>query len=195
MNELNDLVATSETGSKNRPSPFTFLVTDTISELYGRKTATKLVWMGFVLSAVMVLLVYVAKILPAAGFWDHQEAFETILGSVPRVVLASLTAYLISQHGDVLLFHFFRRLTNKRHLWLRNIASTIVSQAVDTVLFISIAFSGTVPAGALWNLMYTQYLIKVGVAVIDTPIVYALVSYLRPRITPTPEDTGANAQV
>ena len=86
--------------------PFTFLVTDTISELYGRKTATKLVWMGFVVSALMVLLVYVAKILPAAGFWEHQEAFETILGSVPRVVLASLTAYLISQHGDVILFHF-----------------------------------------------------------------------------------------
>ena len=174
--------------------PFTFLVTDTISELYGRKTATKLVWMGFVLSAVMVLLVYVAKILPAAGFWDHQEAFETILGSVPRVVLASLTAYLISQHGDVILFHFFRRLTNKRHLWLRNIASTTVSQAVDTVLFISIVFSGTVPAGALWNLMYTQYLIKVGVAVVDTPIVYALVSYLRPRITPTTEVATANTQ-
>ena len=176
------------------PPPFTFLVTDTISEFYGRKTATKLVWMGFVLSALMVLLVYVAKILPAAGFWDHQEAFETILGSVPRVVLASLTAYLISQHGDVILFHFFRRLTNKRHLWLRNIASTTVSQAVDTVLFISIAFSGTVPAGALWNLMYTQYLIKVGVAVVDTPIVYALVSYLRPRITPTTEVATANTQ-
>ena len=160
--------------------PFTFLVTDTISELYGRKTATKLVWMGFFLSAVMVLLVYVAKILPAAGFWDHQEAFETIFGSVPRVVLASLTAYLISQHGDVILFHFFRRLTNKRHLWLRNIASTTVSQAVDTVLFISIAFTGTVPAGVLWNLMYTQYLIKVGVAVIDTS------NSLRPRLLPPP---------
>ena len=174
--------------------PFTFLVTDTISELYGRKTATKLVWMGFILSGLMVLLVYVAKVLPAAGFWDHQDAFDTILGSVPRIVLASLTAYLISQHADVILFHLLRRRTKGRHLWMRNNGSTIVSQAIDTAIFIFIAFAGIVPAGALWNLMYTQYLIKVGVAVIDTPIVYALVTYLRPLIAPTTEDTPANPQ-
>ena len=165
--------------------PFTFLVTDTISELYGRKTATKLVWMGFCVSALMVILVYVAKILPAAGFWEGQEAFETTLGSVPRIVLASLAAYLVSQHADVVLFHLFRRLTDKRHLWMRNIASTTISQAIDTVLFISIAFGGTVSGGALWNLIYTQYLIKLGIAVVDTPIVYALVTYLRPRIAAT----------
>ena len=68
------------------------------------------------------------------------------------------------------------------------------SHPVDTVLFISIAYFGTVPAGTLWNLMYTQYLIKVGIAVIDTPIVYALVSYLRPRIAPTPEDIPASLE-
>lgn len=174
--------------------PFTFLVTDTISELYGRKTATRLVWMGLALSALMVLLVYVSKVLPGAVFWENQEAYETILGSVPRVVLASLTAYLVSQHGDVLLFHFFRRLTNKRHLWLRNICSTVVSQAVDTVLFITIAFAGVFSGGEVWNLMYTQYLIKVGVAAVDTPIVYALVSYLRPRIAATTTDTLASQE-
>ncbi len=164
--------------------PITFLVTDTISELYGRKTASKLVWMGFFISGIMVLLIYVAKILPPAGFWEHQEAFETILGSVPRIVLASLTAYLISQHADVALFHFYARLTKGKHLWLRNNGSTVISQAIDTALFVTIAFAGTVPAGNLWNLVYTQYLIKLGVAAVDTPIVYLLVSYLRPRITP-----------
>ncbi len=174
--------------------PFTFLVTDTISELYGRRTASRLVWMGLFLSALMVLLVYVAKILPAADFWDDQAAFETILGSVPRIVLASLVAYLISQHTDVLLFHLFRRITNKRHLWLRNIGSTTVSQAIDTALFVSIAFTGTFPAGEVWKLMYTQYLIKLGVAVFDTPIVYALVSYLRPRIAATTTDTLASTE-
>lgn len=174
--------------------PFTFLVTDTISELYGRKTATRLVWMGLILSVLMVLLVYVSKVLPGAGFWENQEAYDTILGSVPRVVLASLTAYLVSQHGDVLLFHFFRRLTNKRYLWLRNICSTVVSQAVDTVLFITIAFAGVFSGGEVWKLMYTQYLIKVGVAAVDTPIVYALVSYLRPRIAATTTDTLASQE-
>ena len=174
--------------------PFTFLVTDTISELYGRKTATRLVWMGLVLSALMVFLVYVAKVLPGAGFWDDQAAFDTILGSVPRIVLASLIAYLVSQHSDVLLFHLFRRVTKKRHLWMRNIGSTTISQAIDTALFISIAFTGTFPAGEVWTLMYTQYLIKVGVAVVDTPIVYALVSYLRPHVAATTGDTTAGVE-
>ena len=161
--------------------PFTFLVTDTISELYGRRVATRVVWYGFGLSAAMVVLVYVAQVLPAADFWEGQRAYETILGSVPRVVLASLTAYLVSQHCDVLVFHHLRRVTDGRHLWFRNNASTMLSQAIDTTLFISIAFAGAVPASVLWNMMATQYLVKVGVAAVDTPIVYLLVGWIKAR--------------
>ena len=87
----------------------------------------------------------------------------------------------MSQHSDVLIFHHMRRVTNGRHLWFRNNASTIVSQAIDTALFISIAFAGSVPPGVLWNMMGTQYLVKVGVAIVDTPIVYALVGWIRAR--------------
>lgn len=161
--------------------PFTFLLTDVISELYGRKVATRVVWYGFGLSAAMVFLVYVAQVLPSADFWEGQGAFETTLGSVPRIVLGSMTAYLLSQHSDVLIFHHIRRVTNGRHLWFRNSASTTVSQAVDTALFISIAFAGSVPPSVLWNMMGTQYLVKVGVAVVDTPIVYAIVGWIRSR--------------
>ena len=161
--------------------PFTFLITDAISELYGRRVATRVVWYGFGLSAAMVVLVYVAQLLPAAGFWEEQAAFETILGSVPRIVLGSMAAYLVSQHIDVLLFHLVRRVTNGRHLWLRNNTSTMVSQAIDTVLFISIAFAGAVPASVLWNMMATQYVVKLGVAVVDTPLVYLLVGWIRTR--------------
>ena len=161
--------------------PFTFLVTDTISELYGRRIATRVVWYGFGLSAAMVVMFYVAQVLPSADFWEGQGAFETILGSVPRIVLGSMTAYLVSQHTDVLIFHHMRRVTNGRHLWFRNNASTMVSQAIDTALFISTAFAGSVPPGVLWNMMGTQYLVKVGVAAVDTPIVYALVGWIRAR--------------
>lgn len=161
--------------------PFTFLVTDTISELYGRKVATRVVWYGFVLSIGMVLLVYIGKVLPGAVFWEDQAAYDVILGSVPRIVLGSMVAYIISQHSDVLLFHRIRGITTGRYLWLRNNASTIVSQAIDTVLFISIAFAGTVPGDTLWNMMGTQYAIKLGVAVVDTPLVYALVNFIRKR--------------
>ena len=124
--------------------PFTFLVSDTIAELYGRKTAVRIVWLGFVFSLLMLALVYVAKVWPAAGFWDAQGEYDRILGSVPRIVLGSTVAYLISQHHDVIAFHIWRRVTRGRHLWLRNNASTVVSQAIDTLLFVSIAFGGTV---------------------------------------------------
>ena len=161
--------------------PFTFLVTDTISELYGRRVATRVVWYGFGLSVAMVVLVYVANVLPAAEFWENQDAFETTLGSVPRVILGSMVAYLVSQNSDVLIFHRVRNVTEGRHLWLRNNASTVVSQAFDTVLFISVAFAGTVPGGVLWNMMATQYGIKIGIAILDTPLVYALVGWIRSR--------------
>ncbi len=161
--------------------PFTFLVTDAISELYGRRVATRVVWFGFGLSGAMVVLVYVAQLFPSPEFWEGQNAYETILGSVPRIVLGSMTAYLVSQHIDVILFHQMRRVTNGRHLWLRNNTSTMVSQAVDTALFISIAFAGVVPASVLLNMMATQYVVKLGVAVVDTPLVYALVGWIRTR--------------
>ena len=161
--------------------PFTFLVTDAISELYGRRVATRVVWCGFGLSVGMVGLVYVAQLLPPADFWEGQESYQTILGAVPRIVLGSMVAYVVSQHSDILLFHRLRRATNGQHLWLRNTASTLVSQAIDTTLFISIAFAGEVPAGVLWNMMAVQYTVKVGVAVVDTPIVYALVGWIRSR--------------
>lgn len=159
--------------------PFTFLVTDTISELYGRKVATRIVWFGFGLSVVMLVLVYVAIVLPAADFWQSQNAYEIILGSVPRVILGSMAAYLVSQNSDVLMFHGLRKVTQGRYLWLRNSASTVVSQAIDTVLFISIAFLGTMPGGVIWNMIATQYAIKICIALLDTPLVYALVGWIR----------------
>ena len=161
--------------------PFTFLITDTISELYGRRVAARVVWYGFGLSAAMALLVYIAKVVPAADFWQEQGAFDSILGSVPRIVLGSTIAYLVSQHSDVMIFHALRRVTNSRHLWLRNNVSTIISQAIDTVLFLCIAFSGSVPWDILWNMIITQYLFKVGIAAVDTPVVYALVTTLQAK--------------
>ena len=159
--------------------PFTFLVSDTIAELYGRKTTTRIVWLGFVFSLLMLALVYLAKVWPAAGIWDAQSEYDRILGSVPRIVLGSTVAYLISQHHDVIAFHIWRRVTRGRHLWLRNNASTVVSQAIDTLLFVPIALGGTVPASVLWNMIGTQYVAKVVISVLDTPLVYALVGAVR----------------
>ncbi len=181
--------------------PLTFLVTDTLAEVYGRRTAARVVWLGFAFSLVMLALVYIGKIWTPAEFWQDQGAYETILGGVPRIVAGSMVAYLVSQQHDVFMFHVWRRVTGGRHLWLRNNASTIVSQAIDTTLFVTIAFAGIVPTGALFELIATTYVAKVIVGVLDTPIVYALVGAIRKyapaagcaetRQTPNLQPTGA----
>ncbi|GIT15965.1 MAG: hypothetical protein CM1200mP37_5460 [Chloroflexota bacterium] len=89
--------------------PFTFLISDVISEIYGRKITSKIIWMGFVVSLIMVAMFYIAGQLPAAGFWEDQRAYDQILGSVPRIVLASMIAYLVSQHHDVIAFHMWKK--------------------------------------------------------------------------------------
>lgn len=166
--------------------PFTFLITDTIAELYGRRVATRVVWFGFVMNLLMVAVVYVGKITPAASFWEGQDAYNTILGSVPRIVLASMLAYLVSQHHDVFAFHLWKKLTKGKWLWLRNNASTMVSQGIDTLIFISVAFVGIVPTNVLLSMIAAQYVIKLCIAVVDTPLCYALVWFIRRRSAEIP---------
>ncbi len=162
--------------------PLTFLFTDVITELYGRRVATRVIWIGFSASVLMLALVYGGKLLPPAVFWEGQAAYDTILGMVPRLVLASMVAYLVSQHHDVVAFHFWRNKTGGRFLWLRNNASTMVSQALDTGLFITIAFWGIVPGEVLVNMLVMQYVIKLIIAAGDTPFCYLLVALLRKRV-------------
>ena len=170
--------------------PLTFLFTDVITELYGRRIASKVVWVGFSANILMVMLVFGGKLLPPAPFWEGQPAYESILGMVPRIVLASMVAYLISQHHDIFAFHFWREKTRARFLWLRNNASTMVSQALDTGVFITIAFWGTVPTGVLVNMLLTQYLIKLAIAALDTPFCYLLVHFLKGKVR---QPAGAEA--
>ncbi len=172
--------------------PLTFLFTDVIAELYGRKIASRVVWVGFGVSILMALLVYFGGLLPPAPFWEGQPAYESILGMVPRITLASMVAYLVSQHHDVFAFHFWRQKTKGRFLWLRNNASTMVSQALDTGAFITIAFWGTVPTGTLTNMLLSQYVIKLVIAAGDTPFCYLLVGLLRERVK-QPSPVGARA--
>jgi len=162
--------------------PLTFLLTDVIAELYGRKIASRVVWVGFGASILMVILVFGGRLLPPAPAWEGQLAYESILGMVPRITLASMVAYLVSQHHDVFAFHFWRQKTKGRFLWLRNNASTMVSQPLDTGLFITIAFWGVYSTEILLNMLRTQYIIKLAIAACDTPFCYMLVGLLRERV-------------
>ncbi len=171
--------------------PLTFLFTDVIAEVWGRKTARTVVWVGFAANIVLVLFLYLGRILPPAPVWENQKAYEAILGSVPRIVAASMVAYLISQHHDVWAFHFWRDKTKARFLWWRNNASTMVSQALDTAIFISLAFYGQ-PV-SLVGMMVAQYIAKLLFALADTPFCYLLAGWAggRLRLKPRLAEGGA----
>lgn len=160
--------------------PLTFLFTDIVCEVWGKRTATRVVWVGFFANMLMMLLIWIGGILPPSPQWGNQEAYQSVLGSVPRIVFASMAAYLISQHHDVFAFQFWRRKTRGRWLWMRNNFSTIVSQGLDTVVFGTIAFYGVVPLDVLvGEIILVQYIIKIAVALLDTPFCYLLVGWAR----------------
>ena len=152
--------------------PVTFMVTDVISEVYGKNKSKRVVWIGFAMMIFLLILTRLAIWLPPAPFYKNQEAFEKIFSASNRIVVASLVAYLASQTCDVALFHFWKGVTRDRHLWIRNNVSTMTSQLVDTILFILIAFYGTYTLSDCLRLIGGQYLFKFAFAILDTPFVY-----------------------
>jgi hypothetical protein len=156
----------------------TFLCTDAISEVWGRQRANTVVWAGFAGLGLVLLLIQLALHWPAAPFWDQQAAFESLLGLTPRIIVGSLAAYLVSQLFDVWCFHFWRRQTKGRFLWLRNNLSTAASQLLDSCIFICIAFLGHMP---VLELIVGQWLVKLGIAVVDTAVLYPVVGFIRNR--------------
>ena len=154
----------------------TFVCTDVISELWGKEKAQKVVLSGFGAMVFVLVLIKAAVIWPAAPFWTGQQAFEAVFNLTPRIILGSLIAYLASQSFDVWAFHFWKRLTRGRFLWLRNNASTVVSQLMDSALFILIAFGGQMDVVPL---IIGQWVIKCAIAALDTGVVYGLIWLIR----------------
>ena len=168
----------------------TFLASDCYAELYGRRAAQIVVNVAFAMNFVVLVLVWSTIAAPAAETSIDPGMFADVLGASTNIVLGSLLAYVVSQNWDVIVFHRIRDYTGREKLWLRNVASTASSQAIDTVIFVAIAFSlapavlGVGPVlgvGELLALMVGQYLLKLAIAVVDTPIVYAVVSFVRSR--------------
>ena len=163
------------------PYPVTFLVTDIISEIYGRKKADQLVISGFIASIFIMGVVSIANYVPATD-WSpiDNNTFSKVFGLFGPAVFASMTAYLSAQLIDVRMFHFWKKLTNNRHLWLRNNGSTIFSQLVDTfaVLFLLCSL-GSISWDKFSMLFINGFIFKILVALIDTPLFYLSSFYLR----------------
>ena len=153
-----------------------FLITDVVSEVYGAKVANKFVWVGFIGAILSVLFFMMAVALPPASFYNDQEAFEKVFSTTPRILVGGFTSFLISQLLDVRIFHYFKKLTKEKYLWLRNNASTLISQFIDSCIFITIAFYGVTD---LLPLIMGQYLLKVIIAICDTPLVYAVTEMIK----------------
>ena len=169
-----------------------FLATDVLSEVYGTREARRCVWLGFVAMVLTVIWMQFALwYVPGPEDFAH-DALSTVFGLMPRVAAGSLLAYLVSQHHDISAFQFWRRKTHGRLLWLRNCASTMVSQAIDSVLFCFVALWGLYELNTWLQILATTYLLKWAVAVLDTPFIYLAVRFgSRSRAVPDVADTAA----
>ena len=156
-----------------------FLVTDALNEKYGLKAARKAVYIGFFsLLATVIIMQFSIWFIPNIDDFAH-DSIVTIFSVLPRIALASLTAYIISQLFDVFMFQKIKEMTNDKYLWLRNNGSTLLSQLIDTSIFVPIAFIGTYSTNIVVSIFVTTYVIKVIVAFLDTPFVY-LIKYIKP---------------
>lgn len=161
--------------------PMTFLLTDIINDVWGKRLAQKVVLVGFMANVVMLGFLKIGLILPPVGFWEGQGSFEVVLGAVPRIVAASMVAYLISQSWDVWMFS---KIKEKMHLglWFRNNASTFTSQAIDSAIFLTLAFAGAMPWVVLGEMYVAYIIVKWLIAAVDTPFCYLGVKWARSTI-------------
>jgi len=181
--------------------PFTFLATDLICELYGKQKARTMVWVGFAMNIFMLGLMTLGHFLPdARGVSGATSTFEEVYGFMVGGVVASMIAYLIAQMVDVHLFHFWKRLTKGKHLWLRNNFSTTVSQLVDTISILTILFfMGKLGTNIqtfedLSILIFHSYLFKFFFALFDTPLFYLGVKFLKPMVHDDPDEIDWGVQ-
>jgi len=165
------------------PYPITFLITDIISEVYGKKKANEVVTAGIFASFFSLLIITASDKAPATA-WSpiDDELFSFVFGATAIAVLASMLAYLFAQYVDIRLFHFWKRLTKGKMLWLRNNFSTFTSQFIDTftVVFLLSAF-GKLDWTLFGGLLLGGFLFKVLVAILDTPLLYLCTYWLRKR--------------
>jgi hypothetical protein len=164
-----------------------FLITDILSENYGKEAARRVVYYGLAVIAGFTLLMNLALLFePAAGDFAH-DSLHVIFGFLPRIAAASLTAYLVSQLHDVWAYAFWKkRFDRVGQIWIRNNLSTMVSQLVDSVVFTTIAFAGVFGFGVFLEIVLTTYLLKVIVAAADTPFVYVATHWVRRGAVPSP---------
>ncbi len=159
--------------------PISYIFGDVLTEVYGYRKARRVIWLAFLCNLLAVAAISLGSILPAAGFWEGQAAYETILGYAPRLLFASFCAYLIGSFANSIVLAKMKVATEGRFLWLRTISSTIVGQGLDSIVFVTLAFAFTIPTGAIIPIILTQWILKSAYETLATPLTYLVVNYLK----------------
>lgn len=169
--------------------PLAYIFGDILTEVYGYQRARRVIWIGFFWIGAAALIFALVNALPPDASWNQlpatvsgwtrQDSFNAILGQTPRIVLGSLLGYFAGSFSNAFVLAKMKVLTQGRWLWTRTIGSTIVGEAVDTAVFVLVAFAGDLPPDVLWAIFASNYVFKVGVEALFTPITYAIVNRLK----------------
>ncbi|HJZ41936.1 MAG TPA: queuosine precursor transporter [Bacteroidales bacterium] len=161
--------------------PLSYIFGDILTEVYGYKRSRRIIWLGFISALLMSLVFYIVQVLPPATDWPNQQAFEQILGFLPRIVIASLLAYFAGEFTNSVTLSRLKIVTAGKHLWMRTIGSTLLGQGVDTIIFCLVAFYGVLPANVLWAVIVSNYIFKCSVEILFTPLTYGIVGFLKKK--------------
>jgi len=159
--------------------PLSYIFGDVLTEVYGYSQARRVIWLGFLCNLLVVVAIWIAQILPPAIFWNGQTAYQQILGFTPRLLVASFLAYLVGEFANSFVLAKMKIATSGRWLWTRTIGSTLVGEGLDSLVFITVAFSGVTPLASLPSIIITQWLVKVGYEILATPLTYIAVNFLK----------------
>ena len=159
--------------------PLAYIFGDVLTEVYGYARARQTIWIGFTCNLIAVVAIYAAGLLPAAGFWPNQPAYDVILGFTPRLLAASFVAYLVGEFLNSFVLAKLKIVTAGRYLWVRTISSTLVGELADSAVFITAAFAGVWPGDQMLTGIVTQWLLKSGYEIVATPLTYLVVNALK----------------
>ncbi|MFH1218785.1 MAG: queuosine precursor transporter [Candidatus Peregrinibacteria bacterium] len=172
--------------------PLSYIFGDILTEVYGYKRTRKIIWMGFLMNVLMALVFMAVLALPAASGWENQGAFEVILGWTPRIVLGSVLAYAVGEFSNSYVLAKIKIWMDGKFLWVRTIVSTIVGEGLDTIIFVMVAFYGVLPNELLVAVILSNYIFKVGVEILFTPVTYLIVGFLKKSERMDVYDKGTN---
>ena len=159
--------------------PITYIFGDVFTEVYGFSASRRAIWLGFFGTSLLYLMGAIVIALPGAPEWKNQQAFTVVFGFIPRILAASLVAFWAGEFANSYTMAKLKLLTNGEKLWTRTIGSTVVGQAVDTVLVITLTFAGRYSVRTLISIIVTGYLLKVGYEVLATPVTYLVIGWLK----------------